>query len=274
MSVFLTPSDRLRIVRVEESRVETQTARTVFFRDEACLNAKPGQFAMIWAMGADEMPMSLSVMNDEGRSAVTVKPWGPGSNLLCSLKPGELIGVRGPYGNNFTSKKGSTLLVGGGSGVAPLIPLSQELMRIGAKVTLVLAGKTSGDLMLLGDAERIIKPPHRLVIVTDDGSAGVKGLAPDAVRDLLSKKAFDQIYSCGPEKMMRMVFDMAEEKGIPMEASLERPMECAIGLCGICVVGKYLLCRDGPVLDSKQLREVSKEFGFTRLDRAGRVVPL
>lgn len=129
--------------------------------------------------------------------------------------------------------------------------------------------------MLLGEAKKIIsKPPHNLIIVTDDGSAGVKGLAPDAVRSLLGKEVVDQIYSCGPEKMMRMVFDLAEEKRIPVEASLERPMECAIGLCGICAVGKYLLCRDGPILDSQQLKAVSKEFGSNRLDRAGRVVPV
>ena len=262
-------------MEIEESRPESPVAKTIFFRDEACLSARPGQFVMIWALGNGEMPMSLSSIDVDGRSSVTVKPWGPASTQLCNLAAGDRIGLRGPYGTPFTLEQGSVLVAGGGTGVAPLIPLSRDLMRTGAAVTLLIAGKTASDLLLVLDAEKLFaKPPHRLILATDDGSRGAKGQAPDAVRTILSRGHIDFVYTCGPELMMRKIFDIAEEKGLPVQASLERYMECAVGLCGICAVGRYVLCRDGPVLSSKQLEEVLNEFGVSRLDRSGRFVPI
>jgi dihydroorotate dehydrogenase electron transfer subunit len=82
------------------------------------------------------------------------------------------------------------------------------------------------------------------------------------------------IYTCGPEKMMRKVFDQAEKRGIPFEASLERLMRCAIGLCGSCVIGKYRVCRDGPVFNAKQIRELKKEFGVSKRDFNGKRISL
>ncbi len=275
MLAYPTSIDRPRIIRVEEIRRETETSRTIFFRDERCLEAKPGQFVMIWAMGADEMPMSLSAINLEGRCAVTVKPWGPGSTYVCNMKPGEVIGLRGPYGIGFSPQKGSALLVGGGTGVSPLLPLSKALLKMGAKITLVLAGKTGDDLLLVSDAQKLLsKPPHRVILVTDDGSIGLTGQAPEAAKTILEETKIDQVYMCGPEIMMRKIFNMAEEKHIPTQASLERAMDCAVGLCGLCVVGKYLVCRDGPVFSSEPLKEISEEFGFRKRDRTGRPVPV
>jgi dihydroorotate dehydrogenase electron transfer subunit len=82
------------------------------------------------------------------------------------------------------------------------------------------------------------------------------------------------IYTCGPEQMMRKVFDLAEKHGIALEASLERLMRCAIGLCGSCVVGKYRVCRDGPVFNDVRLREVKAEFGKSKRDFDGRKIPV
>ena len=90
----------------------------------------------------------------------------------------------------------------------------------------------------------------------------------------LKNEKFDIIYACGPEKMMRRIFDLSEEYGIPLEVSLERLMRCAIGLCGSCVVGRYRVCKDGPVFKSKQLREILSEFGMSKLDFDGRRIHL
>jgi dihydroorotate dehydrogenase electron transfer subunit len=78
------------------------------------------------------------------------------------------------------------------------------------------------------------------------------------------------IYTCGPEKMMQKMFFLAEKFHISLEASLERFMRCAIGLCGTCVIGKYRVCQDGPVFSSRQLREVKEEFGQWRRTLDGR----
>jgi dihydroorotate dehydrogenase electron transfer subunit len=94
------------------------------------------------------------------------------------------------------------------------------------------------------------------------------------LRALLEREEFDIIYTCGPEKMMRTVFDLAEEWGMYLEASLERLMRCAVGLCGSCVVGRYRVCKDGPVFASAQLREISSEFGVSKLGFDGRRMPI
>jgi dihydroorotate dehydrogenase electron transfer subunit len=90
-------------------------------------------------------------------------------------------------------------------------------------------------------------------------------LATEPLGKLLDKEKFNLIYTCGPERMVRKVYDMAEKRKIAIEASLERLMRCGIGLCGSCVIGKYRVCRDGPVFTAAQLSEVKDEFGVSRL---------
>lgn len=113
-----------------------------------------------------------------------------------------------------------------------------------------------------------------IIGTTEDGSYGIQCLATEPLENLLDKQNFDIIYTCGPETMMRNVFKLAEKRKIPLEASLERLMRCGIGLCGSCVVGKYRVCRDGPVFNLAQLREVKDEFGISKLGFDGSVIPV
>jgi dihydroorotate dehydrogenase electron transfer subunit len=91
---------------------------------------------------------------------------------------------------------------------------------------------------------------------------------------MLAEEEFDMVYACGPEQMILKVFELAENHRVSMQASLERLMRCAIGLCGSCVIGKYRVCADGPVFTSTQLREVKDEFGSSKRDRYGKRVPI
>jgi dihydroorotate dehydrogenase electron transfer subunit len=141
------------------------------------------------------------------------------------------------------------------------------------RVTFVLGAKTQDELLFIDELERFPTRKLRLVVSTEDGSCGITGLCTQLVEELLGK-GFDSVYACGPEKMILEVFGLTEERGIPLQASLERLMRCAIGLCGSCLIGKYRVCRDGPVFNSRQLREVKGEFGFSKRDRSGREVPL
>jgi dihydroorotate dehydrogenase electron transfer subunit len=113
-----------------------------------------------------------------------------------------------------------------------------------------------------------------ILSTTEDGSYGVRCLATEPLEALLEKEKFDIVYSCGPELMVRKVFDITEKRGLPMEASLERLMRCGIGLCGSCVIGKYRVCRDGPVFNASQLSEVKDEFGVSKLGFDGNRIPL
>jgi dihydroorotate dehydrogenase electron transfer subunit len=242
---------------------------TLYFRDQQCSTAKPGQFVMVWAPGYDEMPMSLSGYDKTGLSSITVKPWGPGTNDLIQMKPGASIGVRGPYGVPFTVEKCNPLLIGGGTGLAPLLPLARELVDAGAKVTMIIGGKNKSELLFERRARRTIKGEN-LHVTTDDGSAGTKGFPTDIAEEIMVSKSIDRVYTCGPEVMMRKTFDAALKLGVEVEASLERGMKCGFGICGSCTVGPYILCRDGPVLKTEVLSAVSDEFGLLQRDHSGR----
>ncbi len=269
------PTHRPRVTVVKAVRRESKDIRTLIVEDRRCAKAAPGQFAMIWVPGVSESPMSLSYMDGEGLCGFTVKPFGATSTALTRLKEGDSVGVRGPYGNGFTVASGSSLVVGGGTGLAPLLPLTAVLVAKGGAVTFVLGGRSRGDIIFLKAAEPLfLRGERRLVVTTDDGSYGVRGVASDYVADLLKKETYDMIYTCGPEAMMKKIFTSAEKKSIPIQASLERYMKCGFGLCGSCAIGRYLVCVDGPVFNSEQLREVSGEFGVSRRDSAGRSIPV
>jgi dihydroorotate dehydrogenase electron transfer subunit len=109
---------------------------------------------------------------------------------------------------------------------------------------------------------------------TEDGSCGVTGLCTAPVEQILTREEFNIIYACGPEQMIHEIFKLAEKHRTNLEASLERLMRCAIGLCGSCIIGKYRVCRDGPVFTSRQLREVETELGNSKRDPSGRKIPL
>ncbi|MBC7131076.1 dihydroorotate dehydrogenase electron transfer subunit, partial [Candidatus Bathyarchaeota archaeon] len=109
---------------------------------------------------------------------------------------------------------------------------------------------------------------------TEDGSYGFKGLATQLLRKALAKERFEMIYACGPEPMIREAYNLAEKYSLGFEASLERLMRCAIGICGSCVIGGYRVCRDGPVFTGEQLKEVKGEFGCWKRDFDGRKIPI
>jgi dihydroorotate dehydrogenase electron transfer subunit len=140
-------------------------------------------------------------------------------------------------------------------------------------LALVIGAKAKNELLFLNQLDALCTE-QSTVATTEDGSYGLKCLATEPLDKLLNKEKFDMIYACGPEPMIRQVFELTEKHGIPMEASLERLMRCGIGLCGSCVIGKYRVCRDGPVFTATQLREVKDELGISKLGFDGNRIPL
>ncbi|MEM3725770.1 MAG: dihydroorotate dehydrogenase electron transfer subunit [Candidatus Bathyarchaeia archaeon] len=273
LSAYRIAANKLRTTRILRVETESLTVKTFTFKDKACAKAKPGQFLMLWIPKVDEIPLSIMDANENGEVSVAVKRVGEATTMLHRMKEGEIIGVRGPFGNSFTLENGKALIVGGGTGLAPLWLLTKKLADEKAKIFFVMGAETKNELLFRERIEKICGKEN-LIATTKDGSYGVKGLATTPLKSLLAKENFDMIYTCGPEKMMREVFDLAEEHEIPLEASLERLMRCAIGLCGSCVLGKYRVCRDGPVFTSIQLREVKGEFGVSKRDFNGKLVLL
>lgn len=251
--------------------VESSIVKTFVFHDKLCGIAKPGQFVMTWVPGVDEVPMSLSTIHPSGLSSITVAEVGEATKALHKRKAGDALGIRGPYGNGFTLTSGNLMIVGGGTGLNPLLPLAAKLVELHAKITFLLGAKTKGELLFLGRIEtNLSKNNLKVFATTEDGSYGLKGLVTDLAEQILEKETFNMIYACGPEQMMHKVFLLAERHHTPLQVSLERIMHCTIGLCGSCMIGKFRACRDGPVFSTEQLREVKSEFGHFKRGFDGR----
>ena len=275
MSVSLTDVNRLRITKIREIGRESPTVKTFIFHDKLCSKAEPGQFVMVWIPGVDEVPMSLSAIGPDERSSISVAKVGEATQALHQKRTGDILGIRGPYGNSFTPVSGSTMIVGGGTGMAPLASLTEELAELHVGVAFVMGAKTQDELLFLDRITAVLsKIDGKVVAVTEDGSYGMKALATDAAEQLLEKKRFDMIYTCGPEEMMYKMFLLAERHETPIQASMERLMRCAIGICGSCVIGKFRVCKDGPVFFGEQLREVKEEFGRFKRGDTGQRVPI
>lgn len=264
------PTHRPRIVKIDEARTETPSIKTLMFTDEQCSKAKPGQFIMIWIPGVDEIPMSLSHLAEKGYCGITVKMIGEATQALHKKKEGDQIGVRGPYGNGFEVKEnGRILFVGGGTGIACLAPLIERLTFKSSELAIVLGAKTRSELLFLERIKRATaKGRTRLLVSTDDGSYGSKALASDVAATLMDNSTFDAAYACGPEPMIKKVTEKCRDKGIHLQASLERLMKCGIGICGSCVIDGYRVCKDGPIFDGEALRNIP-EFGAHRRDHSG-----
>lgn len=249
--------------------------KTFVFKDRLSAQAEPGQFVMVWVPGVDEVPMSVSGTYPNGLASVTVAKVGEATEALHGKAIGDVIGVRGPFGSRFAPSDGNVLVVGGGTGLAPLAFLAERLVKVSKQVTFLLGAKSRDGLLFLDKVKKTLSTVNgRVVAVTEDGSYGLKGVVVDPVRNMLEEERFDMIYTCGPELMMYRVFLLAEGYGAPLQASLERLMRCAVGLCGSCVIGKYMVCRDGPVFTEKQLREVRDEFGSLKRDFDGRMISI
>ncbi len=263
MSDYLTKINILRTTRITEVKSESLTVKTYTVQDDLCGKANPGQFLMLWIPGIDEIP--LSIMNAEnGTVQFTVKAIGDATRHLHTMNAGETVGVRGPFGKSFTETRGRVLMIGGGTGIAPLLFLAKRLATKADRISFVMGAKTKNELLFLNELNGVCTDEN-VTATTDDGTYGLKCFATQPLEGLMDKEKFNMVYTCGPEQMVRKVFDIAHKRKIAMEASLERLMRCAMGLCGSCMIGKYRVCRDGPVFTMAQLTEIKDELGRFRL---------
>jgi dihydroorotate dehydrogenase electron transfer subunit len=273
LSDKLTAVNTLRTARIESVKTENQTTKTYTFTDKQCAKAKPGQFLMLWIPSIDEIP--LSIMNTDGASvSVTVRNVGDATRHLHTMKRGDTIGVRGPFGNHFTQHSGNVLLIAGGTGTVPLLYLAKQLATTAKRLSFIMGAKTRNELLFLNQLEPLCT--EQPTATTEDGTYGLKCLATQPLELLLEKEGkekLDMVYACGPERMTRQVFNLTEKHHTQLEASFERLMRCGIGICGSCMIGKYRVCKDGPVFNSRRLRQVKDELGISKLGFDGNRIP-
>lgn len=260
--------EKLKMAAIKRIVQETQGIRTFYL--DFTMDAKPGQFAMAWIPGIDEKPFTLTATGKE--SAITAQEKGKFTKALFALKEGDKIGIRGPYGKGFeTGKVKRACIVAGGCGAAPIMLLAQELQKKKIKTAIILGAKTGKECLF---PERLGKTTKSLYITTDDGSLGEKGFVTEALERLLAKEKFDCVFACGPEAMLCRVFELCERHGVECQLNLERFMRCGgLGICGACAIGKFLVCKDGPVFASGELRQMH-EFGKEAMLKCGKAVSI
>ncbi len=242
MSEYITT--KIKSVKKENYRINTITLDT-------SIHAEPGQFLMVWIPGVDEKPFGIA---NDNPLTLTIANVGPFSSKICSLKEGELFSFKGPFGKSFSlTKEKEILLVAGGYGVVPLYFLAKKAKEKGIKVTVILGAKSSKDIIYEDNFKKL---GCELIICTDDGSCGTKGFVSCALEDLLKNKKFDRLYACGPNPMLKALAKTADEFKLDYEFSLEAYMKCGFGICGTCVIGDKLVCKDGPVFSKKELKEM------------------
>ena len=258
-----------KIVEITDIIDETPTIKTFKFNwDMDKLGTpNPGEFVMIWNF-KNEKPMSIAQINDN-ELAITVKNIGEFTSQLHDLKVGDKIGVRGSYGNGFNNSfEGKNILaIGGGVGMAPINAIASDLIKKGNNVDVVSAAVTKDELLYADSLEKLGATIYHC---TDDGSFGFEGFATDCTADLLEGSNYDYAFVCGPEIMMKGLFDILEEANIPAQYSLERYMKCALGVCGQCCVDGegWRICVEGPVFENDKIYQIT-EFGKYRRDASG-----
>jgi NAD(P)H-flavin reductase len=224
------------------------------------LRFRPGQFTMLSAGGAGEVPISISGdAADPARLVHTVRAVGLATEAICAAQPGQVLGVRGPFGTPWPVEEAEgadVVIAAGGIGLPPLRPAILRLLarreRYG-RLVLLYGGRTPEQLMYPEELDEWSKRGFEVLVTVD--SAGPEWLGHVGVVTRLVRRAQlnpDSIVamSCGPEIMMRFIVAALVDLGVPTEriyASMERNMQCGIGHCGHCQLGPTLVCRDGPV---------------------------
>jgi dihydroorotate dehydrogenase electron transfer subunit len=230
-----------------------------FESPEIAKEAKPGQFINIKVSGGTDplLRRPIGICEADQKNGIVKALYfikGKGTNLLKERIEGEKVSLTGPHGNGFSIKENSKniLLVGGGFGVSPLYFFASQNRD---KNIFVAIGGRSKDLILLEDDFKDLGV--EVLVATDDGSYGLKGLVTKAVEKILSENKIDEIITVGPIPMMKAVAKVAESRGIPCQVTMEERMACGVGACFACVCktkqGYKTVCGQGPVFNSKDL---------------------
>ena len=215
---------------------------------------KAGNFVIVRVgKNGERMPLTIAGADTErGTIMLVVQKVGLSSTKLCSLNEGDYItDVVGPLGNaTHIEKFGTVVCAGGGVGVAPMLPIVQALKAAGNRVLSVLAGRNK-DLIILEEAVRASS--DEVIIMTDDGSYGQKGVVTVGIEKFIEQEHVDKIFAIGPPVMMKFSNLTAQKHGIPCEVSLNTIMVDGTGMCGACrltIGGKTkFVCIDGPEFD-------------------------
>jgi len=253
-----------RPFRVQRMRQETSDTFTVELTPEdggPPMRFLPGQFNMLYLYGVGEIPISICGDPTAPDSLLhTTRAVGLVTRAMRQMRPGDVLGVRGPYGNGWPLAEAEgkdVVLVAGGIGLAPLRSALYQLLAERnryRKIVLLYGTRSPEDILYRRDLERWRAHLDLEVYVTVDRASGQWRGNVGVVTTLIPRAPFTATNTvamvCGPEVMMRFTVMELLGRGVPagsIHLSLERNMKCAVGVCGHCQCGPIFVCRDGPV---------------------------
>lgn len=220
---------------------------------------KPGHFVIVRCdEGGERIPLTICRADAKaGTITLVVQAVGVSTRKICALEAGDSFAdLVGPLGRatDIARHEGTVVCCGGGVGVAPLLPIVEAMKAAGNRVVSVLAARNK-DLIILEDLVR--QNSDEVIVMTDDGSAGRKGLVTDGVESVIKAEKVSQVIAIGPAVMMKFVALLSKKYEIPTVCSLNTIMVDGTGMCGACRVsvgGKTrFVCVDGPEFDAHQV---------------------
>ncbi|NUN96468.1 MAG: FAD/NAD(P)-binding protein [Candidatus Omnitrophica bacterium] len=258
-----------RIQKVTQETSDTFTLALAPSCGRKCPAFRPGQFNMLYVFGVGEVPISISGDPATPETLVhTTRAVGAVTAAMKKMRPGDQLGVRGPYGTEWPVAEAhdrDVVIVAGGIGLAPLRPALYSLLnhreRYG-RVVLLYGTRSPEDILYRTEIQKWRSQFDLDVHVTVDRATGKWRGNVGVVTSLIPKAPFDPYHAtafvCGPEIMMRYTILALLKRGVEKDSihlSMERNMKCAVGFCGHCQIGPLFVCRDGPV------------FGYPRLEK-------
>ena len=246
----------------EAENIDTYRLRFVDKQVRRSYRFASGQFNMVYLFGVGEVAISIVSDPDEPESLDhTIRVVGRVTKAIAQLQAGDELGIRGPFGQGWpldAAEGNDVVIVTGGLGCAPVVGAIEYIFRrrnqYGA-VKILHGVKTPHDLLYRERFDAWRRQPDTQVLLTSDQPDKTWHYHVGVVTELFEQVAVDPartvVLMCGPEIMMRLGAPILMQRGIPataIYASLERHMECGIGLCGHCQLGPYFLCKDGPVM--------------------------
>jgi len=249
------------VARVRAETYDTHTLELMPL-ERRVVPFQPGQFNMLYLFGLGEVAISISGDPAHPSPLVhTLRSVGAVTRGLCALKPGDTLGVRGPFGTAWPLEEAvgsDVVLVAGGIGLAPLRPAIYRLLaerRRYGRIVILCGARSPQDILFRRELEKWRSRFDLEVTATVDYAAGDWNGHVGVVTTLIPRVPFDPANAvamvCGPETMMRFTVLELERRGVPPSrvwVSLERNMKCGVGLCGHCQLRELFVCLDGPVL--------------------------
>ena len=244
---------------VEQQQLNANTKLIVIHAPEIANQAEPGQFVNVKVTKHTapllRRPFGVAAVNkEEGNFCLIYRIIGEATHMLMDAEAGDELDIVGPLGHGFAMEAKKALLVGGGTGLAPLHYLAQGFGR--GKTDVLMGGRTATELFW---TELYADLSANVYTTTDDGSLGTKGTVMALLPQLLAEGSYDVVYVCGPVPMMKAVAGACAEAGVKCQVSLEKYMACGLGACLSCAcdgIGKRLkVCKDGPVFWAEEVGE-------------------